>query len=96
MSASLLVFSVFMCDRKRGYGGHIDFINPLYPSSFGYYAKMVLQIEFIIYTNIQLLRQKFFTKGQGQRSRSKIKKNVLCEVNHEYRDDLIKFPAFYR
>ena len=28
---------------------------------------MIQQIEFIIYTNIQTLRQKFFTKGQGQR-----------------------------
>ena len=38
---------------------------------FLYYANMVQQIEFIIYTNIQPLRQKFFAKdqvkGQGQR-----------------------------
>ena len=33
---------------------------------FLYYANMVQQIEFIIFTNIQPLRQKFFTKGQGQ------------------------------
>ena len=33
--------------------------------------------ELIIYTNIQPPRQKFFTKGQGQKSRSKIQKNVL-------------------
>ena len=42
---------------------------------FLYYVNMVQQIEFIIYTNIQPLRQKFFTKGQGhigQRSRSKM------------------------
>ena len=26
MSASLLVLSIFMCDRKRGSGGHIDFV----------------------------------------------------------------------
>ena len=44
---------------------------------FLYYANMVQQIEFIIYTNIQPLRQKFFTKGGGHRSRSKIQKNVL-------------------
>ena len=50
-----------MCDRKRGYGGHIDFVNLPYAASFGYYANMVQQIEFIIYTNIQPLRQKFFT-----------------------------------
>ena len=26
-SANLLALSVFICDRKRGYGGHLDFIN---------------------------------------------------------------------
>ena len=26
MSASLLVLPVFMCDGKRGYGGHISFV----------------------------------------------------------------------
>ena len=26
-SASLLTLSIFMRDRKRGYGGHFDFIN---------------------------------------------------------------------
>ena len=31
---------------------------------FLYYANMVQQIQFIIYTNIQSLRQIFFTKGQ--------------------------------
>ena len=72
MSASLLVLSVFMCDRKRGYGSHIDFVNPPYAASFGHYANMVQQIDFIIYTNVQPPRQKFVTKGQDQRSRSKI------------------------
>ena len=43
--------------------------------NFLYYANMVQQIEFIIYTNIQTLQQKFFTKRQGQRS--KVQKNVL-------------------
>ena len=56
-----------MCDRKRGYSGHIDFVIPPNATSFGYYANMFQQIEFIIYTNIQPLRQKFFTKGQGQK-----------------------------
>ena len=66
-----------MCDWKRGYGAHIDFVNPPYAASFGYFANMVQHIEFIIYTNVQPLRQKFFTKGQGQNSWSKIQKNVL-------------------
>ena len=48
-----------------------------YAATFLCYANMVQHIEFIIYTNIQPLRQKFFTKVQGQRSRSKIQKNVL-------------------
>ena len=48
-----------------------------YAATFLYYTNLVQHIEFIIYTNIQPLRQKFFTKGQGQRSRSKIQKNVL-------------------
>ena len=26
-SASLLALSVFMCDGKRGFGGHLDFNN---------------------------------------------------------------------
>ena len=52
VSANLLVLSVFMCDRKRGYGCHIDFVNLPYAASFGYYANMVQQIEFIIYTNV--------------------------------------------
>ena len=52
-------------------------VRPVYTASFGYYANMVQQIEFIIYTNVQPLRQKFFTKGQGHRSSSKIQKNVL-------------------
>ena len=41
--------------------------------SFGYYTNMVQQIKFIIHTNIQPLPALFFTQGQGQRSRSKIK-----------------------
>ena len=44
---------------------------------FLYYANMVQHIEFIIFTNIQPLQQNFFTKGQGQRSRSKIQK-MFC------------------
>ena len=41
-------------------------VRPVYAASFGYYANMVQQIEFIICTNVQPLRQKFFTKGEGQ------------------------------
>ena len=37
-----------------------------YAATFLYYGNMVQQIELIIYTNIQHLRQSFFTKGQGQ------------------------------
>ena len=33
---------------------------------FLYYANMVQQIEFIIYTNIQPLRQSFLPKVEGQ------------------------------
>ena len=44
-------------------------------ATFLYYTNMFQQIEFIIYANIQPLRQKFFTKGQGHRS--KIQRNVL-------------------
>ena len=32
-------------------------------ATFGYYANMVQQIEFLIYTNIQPLRQNWFTQG---------------------------------
>ena len=39
---------------------------------FLYYANMVQEIEFIIYTNIQPLRQKLLTKGQGHRSKVKV------------------------
>ena len=63
-----------MCDWKRGYGGHIDFVNSPYAASFGNYSNMVQQIEFIIYTNVQPLQQKFFTKCQGQRSEQRLKK----------------------
>ena len=42
-----------------------------YAASCGYYANMVQQIEFIIYTNIQPLRQKSrsLVKGQSQGQR---------------------------
>ena len=52
-------------------------------ASFGYYANIVQQIELIIYTNIQPLRQKFFTKGKGQghRSKMKVKDSWKCVVN---------------
>ena len=75
VSASLLVLSVFMWDRKRGHGGHINFVNPPYAASFGYYANMVQQIEFIIYTNVQ--------------------SQFVCEVTHEYGDDLIRFSVVH-
>ena len=47
-----------------------------------YYANMVQQIDFIIYTNIQPLRQKFFTKGQSHRSKVKVKDgpHVIAEA----------------
>ena len=53
------------------------------PSShvFLYYANMVQQFVFITYTNIQPLRQKFFTKGQGHRSKVKVKDSKKCFVN---------------
>ena len=63
--------SVRMSDRPLGHE------RLPYAATFLYYANMVQQIEFIIYTNIQPLRQKFFAKGQGPRARSKIQKNVL-------------------
>ena len=47
---------------------------------FLYYANMVQQIEFIIYTNIQPLRQKFFAKVQGHRSKVKVKDSKKCFV----------------
>ena len=47
----------------------------LYAASFGYYAYIVQQIELIIYTNIQPLWQKYFTKGQGQCQRFK---KIFC------------------
>ena len=48
-----------------------------YAATFLYYANMVQQIELIIQTNIQPLSQQLLYKGQGQRSRSKIKK-MFC------------------
>ena len=48
---------------------------------FLYYANMVQQIEFIIYTNIQPLWQKFFTKGHGRRSKVKVKDSKKCFVH---------------
>ena len=57
--------------------GHERVLND---ATFLYYANMVQQIEFIIYTNIQPLRQKFF----NQRSRSEVKgqgqklKKIFC------------------
>ena len=45
VSASLLVLSVFMCDQKRGFGGHIDFVKLPYTASFGYYNNIVITIS---------------------------------------------------
>ena len=56
---------------------------------------MVQQIEFIIYTNIQPLQQKFFAKGQCHRSwsMSKIKKNFfLLTITWKI---IIATPIFY-
>ena len=41
--------------------------------SFSYYTNMAQQIKFIIHTNIQPLPALFFTKGQGHRSKVKVK-----------------------
>ena len=67
---------------------------------------MVQHIEFIIHTKIQLFLQFFLpeVKGQGQSFKQiivnaitwKIIINFLCEVTHEYGDDLIRFSAFHR
>ena len=58
-------------------------IHPImYAATFLYFANMLKQIEFIIYTNIQPLPQKFFTKGQGHtRSKVKVKDSKKCFVN---------------
>ena len=70
-----------MCDRKRGYGGHIDLVNLPYAASFGYYANMVQQIEFIKRDNLE--------------NNYCISPNFLCEITHEYGVDLIRFSAFH-
>ena len=78
----LYLFVLFMPRREASEGimfsGCPSGCMAVRPSGhvFLYYANIVQQ-QFIIYTNIQPLRQKFFTKSQGQRSRSKIKK-LFC------------------
>ena len=62
---------------------------------------MVQQLEFIIYTNIQPLRQFLLTRGEGQIKDSE--KFGISPIFHvklpmsgPYGDDLIGFPAFHR
>ena len=62
---------------------------------FLYYANMVQQIELIIYTNIQPLWQKFFTKGQGRRSKVKVKDAKKCFVHAITYLNYCIFPIFY-
>ena len=62
---------------------------------FGYYANMVRQIKFIIYTNIQPLLALFLPKVKviGQRSRSKIEK-ISCKRDNLKNSYWIS-PIFY-
>ena len=48
---------------------------------FLYYANMVQQIKFIIYTNIQSLRHKFFTKGHKSKVKVKVKDSKKLFIN---------------
>ena len=94
-----------------GYCPHLRVPLSLPPAvfaNFGYYTNMVQQIDFITHVNIQTLQQFFnprskvkFKVKDSEKNRDSLKNkcgisNFVCEVTHEYGDDLIRFSASHR